>query len=41
MQYLEYVVNELLPLVKSGHLSSRVDIYIDEGAFTVEEAVII
>jgi len=36
--YLEYLVRELLPGVRSQGLASRVDIYIDEGAFTPGEA---
>jgi len=37
-EYLEYTVRELLPEVKSGKLSRRVDIYVDEGAFSVDDA---
>lgn len=37
-EYLESVVKELLPKIKKQELSNRVDIYIDNGAFTVEEA---
>jgi len=36
--YLKIVVNELLPEVMKRKLSKRVDIYIDEGAFTKDEA---
>ena len=36
--YLENIVNELLPEVKKRALSNRVDIYIDNGAFKVDEA---
>jgi imidazolonepropionase len=36
--YLEGIVNELLPEVARRTLSSRVDIYIDNGAFTPDEA---
>jgi len=36
--YLKMVVNELLPEVMKENLSKRVDIYIDKGAFTVDEA---
>lgn len=38
--YLKYVVNELLPLIKKEQLSNRVDIFVEEGAFTVENALI-
>jgi len=37
-EYLLSLVEELLPLVKAEQLSERVDIYVDEGAFTVEDA---
>jgi len=36
--YLKMVVNELLPEVIERKLSKRVDIYIDKGAFTKDEA---
>ena len=36
--YLKNIVNELLPEVLNKSLSKRVDIYIDKGAFTVDEA---
>lgn len=36
--YLKIVVSELLPEVKKRNLSKRVDIYIDNGAFTPDEA---
>jgi imidazolonepropionase len=36
--YLESIINELLPEVKRRTLSNRVDIYIDNGAFTTDEA---
>jgi imidazolonepropionase len=38
MGYLQWIVKELLPRILKGKLSSRADIYIDEGAFTLEEA---
>lgn len=38
--YLESVVNELLPKVKENKLSNRVDIFIEEKAFSVNEASI-
>jgi imidazolonepropionase len=37
-EYLDHISRELLPAVRSGQLSRRVDIYIDEGAFSVEDA---
>jgi imidazolonepropionase len=36
--YLQHIVHNLLPVVKERNLSQRVDIYIDEGAFTSDEA---
>ncbi len=37
-QYLEQIIGELWPLLKAEHLASRMDIYVDEGAFGAEEA---
>lgn len=37
-EYLEVVVNELFPEIKRRNLSNRIDIFIDNGAFTIEEA---
>jgi imidazolonepropionase len=37
-EYLEYLIKELLPEVLKRSLSSRIDIYIDNGAFTQDEA---
>ena len=39
-EYLKSIVNELLPEIKKRNLSVRIDIYIDKGAFTTEEAEI-
>ena len=36
--YLESIVAELLPEIKNRGLSKRIDIFIDKGAFTPEEA---
>ncbi len=36
--YLENIVCELLPIVKKLALADRIDIYIDDGAFSVDEA---
>lgn len=36
-QYLEYMVESLLPVISERKLSNRIDIYIDEGAFGIEE----
>ena len=35
-EYLDYILHELLPSVKSENLSKRVDIFIEEGAFNPE-----
>ena len=37
-EYLQWIIRELLPVVKSRNLSQRVDIYVDEGAFTTDDA---
>lgn len=36
-QYIEYIINEILPDIKAENLASRADIYIDKGAFDEEE----
>jgi imidazolonepropionase len=36
--YLQCVISELLPQIAGRKLSHRVDIYVDEGAFTADEA---
>ncbi|MHA1856397.1 MAG: imidazolonepropionase [Promethearchaeota archaeon] len=38
-EYLDYIVKEILPKIKNEKLSDRVDIFIDEGAFTPEMAL--
>ena len=35
-EYLNYILHELLPAIKSENLSDRVDIFIEEGAFNPE-----
>lgn len=37
-EYLQYIVNELFPVIIDEQLTSRVDIYIDTGAFSVSES---
>ena len=37
-QYLDSILNELLPQIKKQNLSDRVDIFIEEKAFSVTEA---
>lgn len=37
-KYLELLLTDLLPVVKSESLAQRVDIFTEEGAFTVEES---
>lgn len=36
--YLEKIIHELLPLVKAQKLSNRVDIFVEESAFSINEA---
>jgi len=38
LDYLKSIIKELLPEIKKRSLSNRIDIYIDHGAFTVDEA---
>jgi imidazolonepropionase len=38
-EYLEYVLNELLPVVKQENLARRVDIFIERSAFDAENAL--
>lgn len=35
-EYLEYVVNEIFPVLKEEKLSNRIDIFIEESAFNLE-----
>ena len=37
-KYLDCIVNELLPIIKEENLSNRVDIFIEEKAFSITEA---
>jgi len=37
-EYLEIITKELLPVIKKEKLTSRVDIFIEEGAFSLSEA---
>jgi imidazolonepropionase len=39
-EYLEYVLNDLLPVVKSENLARRVDIFIERSAFDAENALL-
>ncbi len=36
-EYLKYVIDEILPIVKEQNLANRVDIFIDKGAFSLED----
>jgi imidazolonepropionase len=38
LAYLQWIVKELLPEVRRRNLSRRVDIYVDEGAFSADDA---
>ena len=37
-EYLQHIIDELFPVVRERKLSSRMDIFVEEGAFSVEEA---
>lgn len=37
-EYLQFLVKTLLPLVKQGHLASRVDIFVEPDTFKMEES---
>ena len=37
-KYLDSIVNDLLPIIKKENLSNRVDIFIEEKAFSITEA---
>lgn len=37
-EYLQFLVYELLPIIKKEELSRRVDIFVEEGAFTEKQA---
>lgn len=39
IQYLNFISDELLPLVKVENLSNRVDIFIEEGAFNIQDSL--
>ncbi|MDY6025848.1 imidazolonepropionase [Bergeyella zoohelcum] len=36
--YLQYIINEILPVVKAENLAQRVDIFIEKSAFGTEES---
>ncbi len=36
--YLEYIKQELLPIVLNENLASRVDIFVEQGAFSIDQA---
>lgn len=38
-EYLNYLIQDLLPGIKAEKLSHRVDIYVDEGAFNIQDAL--
>lgn len=39
-EYLSYVFNDLLPVIKNENLTNRIDIFIEESAFDAENALI-
>ena len=38
MEYLEFILSEILPVVQANRLSNRIDIFVEENAFSPEEA---
>jgi imidazolonepropionase len=38
-EYLSYILNDLLPIVKRENLAQRVDIFIEESAFNAQDAL--
>lgn len=38
VEYLQHLVEDLLPIVKAENLASRVDIFVDKAGFNVEDA---
>jgi imidazolonepropionase len=38
-EYLEYILNDLLPIIKKENLTNRIDIFIEEGAFKADNAL--
>jgi imidazolonepropionase len=38
LEYLEMIIKELLPVIMREKLTSRVDIFVEEGAFSISEA---
>lgn len=37
-EYLQYIIENLLPEVKSQNLANRVDIFVEKGAFSIDDA---
>ena len=37
-KYVELVARDMVPMVHENHLATFVDVYVDQGAFTIEEA---
>jgi imidazolonepropionase len=38
-EYLDYLIRELLPMIRAEQLCHRVDVYVDEGAFNTQDAL--
>lgn len=38
-EYLDHILTDLLPIVKQENLATRVDIFVEDGAFTAENAL--
>jgi imidazolonepropionase len=39
-EYLDHMVNELLPVIKKENLTNRIDIFIEESAFSADNAMV-
>ncbi|MBN2349228.1 MAG: imidazolonepropionase [Bacteroidales bacterium] len=39
-EYLEHIINNLFPILKEKKLTNRIDIFVEESAFSIEEAKI-
>lgn len=37
--YLDFIINEILPNVKEENLAKRVDIFVEKGAFEIDESI--
>ncbi len=37
-EYIDLIINEMIPMVEKENLATYIDVFVDEGAFTTEEA---